>query len=391
MVSNTQDLPGAQLVLRVFNGPLQGCEFTLERQRTLFIVGCETQFCSSTHLPTIPGDAIYIPLPSAGCNFEIVREDNLRSGCMLFPLSDEAVEPRVLVFQTLEHVGALQIAVRPDDEPWHPELLVPAIKAPEPVPARIPGSRAQQLSAGVLITVAIGLGIFGWGFTRPTPVSNVEALVAGASNAMTVLYGQDKAVYVLADSEREASWARQVMVRNGYAANQVLTLQDEQTRLSGVLADTFPTLAYHRLDLGNPGQPRLLISRQRNVLNPGLQQRIETVLRNAMPYAHDVQIVSSDDEHYVRRAQEGLNRLVLPYSREKNADSVTFTIKGSLEDAQLQALSNFVKAFNAQGGGRYVNFIIEMQDDWLKGKSFQYGTQGFVKMTPSSWYFPQPL
>ncbi|WP_306461289.1 PrgH/EprH family type III secretion apparatus protein, partial [Pseudomonas fluorescens] len=47
--------------------------------------------------------------------------------------------------------------------------------------------------------------------------------------------------------------------------------------------------------------------------------------------------------------------------------------------------------FNQQWGERYVHFAIELKDDWLKGKSFQYGPQGYVKMTPSSWYFPKPL
>ena len=44
-----------------------------------------------------------------------------------------------------------------------------------------------------------------------------------------------------------------------------------------------------------------------------------------------------------------------------------------------------------QWGDRYVHFAIELKDDWMKGKSFQYGADGYIKMTPSSWYFPKPL
>ncbi|ROM93880.1 hypothetical protein BK658_19670 [Pseudomonas brassicacearum] len=392
MVNSMQDSPATQCVLRVFGGPLQGCEFTLTQRCTLFVVGSEAAFCSAEHPLTVPEDAIYIPLEYGGCNFEILLEDSGRLECIVRVLSDEGAIERPLPFQTLESVGGLQIAVRPFDEAWQEELLVqspPVSLDPEAV--RVPGTWPQRVAAGAIALLVTGLAIVGWYASRPSPVSNMEALIAGANNSMAVVYGRDQAVYVFADSERDAGWGRQVLVRNGYAATQVLTRYDERGRLENLLANLAPQLAYHRLDLSDPVMPRLLISRQRNLLTPELQERLEKALSAAAPYAREVKVVRRDDNELSRLAEEGLQRLALPFTRHTHADSVTFTVEGSLEDAELQALGGFVAGFNQQWGERYVHFAIELKDDWLKGKSFQYGPQGYVKMTPSSWYFPKPL
>ncbi|WP_458737052.1 PrgH/EprH family type III secretion apparatus protein [Pseudomonas chlororaphis] len=387
-----QDSPARQCVLRVFNGPLQGCEFVLAQRRSLFVVGSEADFCSIDHPLSVPQDAIYIPLESGGCNFEILLGDDDCSGCVVRVLSGEGVVERPMPFQSLESVSGLLVAVRPFDEAWRSELLVraPAVPA-DSEPTRVPGTVPQRVAVGVALVLVIGLAVLGWYASRPSPVSSVEALIAGGGNSMTVVYGRDRTVYVFADSERDAGWGRQVLVRNGYSATQVLTTYDERGRLENLVSSLAPQLAYHRLDLSDPVVPRLLVSRQRSLLTPELQRRLESALSTAAPYAREVKIVRSDDNEFVRLAEQGLQRLALPFTRHKHADSVTFTVEGSLEDAELQALSGFVANFGRQWGDRYVHFAIELKDDWLKGKSFQYGPQGYIKMTPSSWYFPKPL
>lgn len=387
-----QDSPATHCVLRVFNGPLQGCEFVLTQRRSLFVVGSEAKFCSIEHPLTVPEDAIYIPLECGGCNFEILLDEGDRSGCVVRVLSDEGAVERPMPFQSLEGVFGLLVALRPFDEAWRSELLVSTPAAPVgSESARMPGTVPRRVAVGATLVLVVGLAVLGWYASRPNPVSSVEALIAGGNNSMAVVYGRDRTVYVFADSERDAGWGRQVLVRNGYLATQVLTTYDERGRLESLVSNLAPQLAYHRLDLSDPVVPRLLISRQRSLLTPELQLRLESALSAAAPYAQEVKIVRSDDDELVRLAEQGLQRLALPFTRHRHADSVTFTVEGSLEDAELQALSGFVADFSRQWGERYVHFAIELKDDWLKGKSFQYGPQGYIKMTPSSWYFPKPL
>ncbi|VCU67892.1 MULTISPECIES: PrgH/EprH family type III secretion apparatus protein [Pseudomonas] len=380
-----------QCVLRVFNGPLQGCEFTLSQQRTFFIVGAESQFCSLEQPPSIPPEVIYVPLASGGCNFEVLLEENGRSGCVARLQSEDGPQEMVLAFQQLHLVGALQIALRPADVPWAVELIEPLAVVREGGGQRILGGMRQCVWLGAGLVLLGVLALMAWNVSRPSQVSSIEALMGGTNTTMTVLNGRDNQVYVVAESERDASWGRQVLVRNGYSATQVITAYDEQKRLEVLVAELAPQLAYHRMDLSDPATPKLLISQQRNVLLPAQKERLESALRVAVPYARDIEIVSSDDARLAHLAEEGLRRLMLPFTRHANTDSVTFTVEGSLDDAELQALGSFVTRFNRQWGERYVHFALELRDDWLKGKSFQYGPQGYIKTTPSSWYFPKPL
>ena len=387
-----QDFPVPQCILRVFSGPLQGCEFDLVQRRTLFVVGSEGKFCSIEHPLSVPEDAIYIPLEYGGRNFEVLLGDNDRSGCVVRILSDEGVVERPIIFQSLENISELLIAVRPLDEAWRSELLAggPTVPATSE-PARVPSAVSRRVAVGAVLAIMVGLALFGWHASRPTPVSNVEALVAGGNNSMVVVHGRDQAIYVFADSERDAGWGRQVLVRNGYSATQVMTTYDERRRLESLVSSLAPQLAYHRVDLSDPVVPRLLISRQRNRLTPELQLRLERALGAVAPYAREIKIVPSDDDELLQLAEQGLQRLALLFTRHAHAEGVTFTVEGAFEDAQLQALGDFAAEFGRQWGERYVHFAIALKDDGLKGKSFQYGPQGYIKMTPSSWYFPKTL
>ena len=59
-------------VLRILNGPLQGCEFPLGEPRTLFIVAPLDLLGREAHSISVPEDAIFIPLDTGGCNFEVL-------------------------------------------------------------------------------------------------------------------------------------------------------------------------------------------------------------------------------------------------------------------------------------------------------------------------------
>lgn len=378
-------------VLRVFNGLLQGSEFPLVPGRTFFVVGSESTFCSLEQPPSVPEDAIYIPTEAGGCNFEIVLDEQGQGGCLLREYSDSFCEVRPLPFQELHTIGALQIAIRPYDDEWCAELLGAPIEAfPAPRPGWMSGNWKQRLGLGIGLALFLGLVGAVWYALQPTPVADVKALIAGNTN-MNVIYGRDQKVYVFANSEREAGWGRQVMMRNGHPATQVLTIYDELVRLQNVLAQVAPQLAYHQLDLSDPARPRLLISQQRNLMTPDLQRHLEERLSEAAPYAHSILILSRDDNELARLAEEGLLRLALPFTRQQQPDSVTFAVKGSLADVELEKLSRYVAGFNQVWGERYIHFSVELKEDLLKGKSFQYGPQGYVKMNSSSWFFSQPL
>lgn len=379
--------PLQPVVLRILNGPLQGCEFPLSEPRTLFIVA-PVDLLAGELAVSVPADAIFVPLDREGCNFEVLLEEGAQDGVTLRLLNEHA-QTQHCVLQRLEQIGGLQIAVRRDDQPWAPELLDPQHLPLSKTAARpwaLPTVTKWGCAGLAFFLLAVSVGL--WSVPKPTPETDIRALITGASAEAEVVQGRDERVYVFVSSERDAGWSRQVLMRNNTQTGKVLVKDQERRRLEQVLVDHDPQLAWHSLDLKDPSVPRLLLSAQRNLLTPQMQSKLLETLLKAAPYARDVAVLVQDDSLLADLAQEGLQRLSLGFSRDEHGDSVTFAVQGNLQDSELAAVRQYVDGFYRQWGDRYVTFAVELKDDALKGKSFQTGPQGYIKMTSSSWHFP---
>lgn len=384
-------LPLQSCVLRILNGPLQGCEFPLGEPRTLFIVAPLDLLGRDAHSISVPEDAIFIPLDTGGCNFEVLLSDGEAREVMVRLLNEQA-ETRPCEFQRLEQIGGLQIAFRRGEQSWAPELLGKQHLALAETAARLWSQPTVAKWSGAGLVLALLVASIGfWSVPAPAPETDVRALVDGASDDVEVVQGRDQTVYVFVASERDAGWSRQVLMRNNGVSGKVLVIDQERRRLEKLLADHDPQLAWHFLDLKDPSVPRLLLSTQRNLLTPQLHAQLHEVLLKAAPYAREVVVQVQDDNLLADLAEQGLRRLSLAFSRIGNADSVTFAIEGDLQDSELAAARQYVESFYRQWGDRYVHFAVELKDDSLQGKSFQTGPQGYIKMTSSSWHFPKQI
>ncbi|MGJ7515650.1 PrgH/EprH family type III secretion apparatus protein [Pseudomonas baetica] len=375
-------------VLRILNGPLQGCEFPLGESITLFVVGALDLLGEGALTASVPAQAIFIPLEEGGCNFEVLADQATADGLPVRLLNDSA-EIRHCAFHAREQIGGLRIAVRPENQPWAPEYLQ------QPPDASVPAATQVRWRTSWIRWVAGGLALAGlvvamgfWSLQEPAPETDIRALIAGASAEVEVLRGRDESVYVFVSSERDASWSRQVLMRHNTLNGKVLVMDQERRRLEQLLTDHDPQLAWHSIDLKAPSQPRLLLSTQRNLLTPDKQKELLDALLEVAPYAQDIAVQLQDDHRLAELAEEGLQRLSLGFSRVEQGDSVTFAVTGNLQDSQWAAARQYVDSFYRQWGDRYVHFTVELQDDSLEGKSFQTGPQGYIKMTSSSWHFP---
>jgi type III secretion system PrgH/EprH family protein len=375
-------------VLRILNGPLQGCEFPLGDTTTLFVVGAADLLGQGALTASVPADAVFVPLEEGGCNFEVLADQATPDGLPV-RLLDDAAELRHCAFQCRVQIGGLQIALRPEDQTWAPEVLGQPVWASSetykpawwrsPLPRWIAGGLA--LAALVATTRLLSV-------PQPAPETDIRALIAGVSAEARVLSGRDNAIYVFVASERDAGWSRQVLVRHNALSGKVLVTDQERRRLEQLLIDHDLQLAWHALDLKDPSAPRLLLSAQRNLLTPQKQAKLIEALLAAAPYARDITLQVQDDNLLADLAQEGLQRLSLGFNRSEQEGSVTFAVTGNLQDSELAAARRFVDSFYQQWGDRYVNFTVELKDDALSDKSFQTGPQGYIKMTSSSWHFP---
>lgn len=380
-------------VLRIFNGPLQGCEFPLTERRSLFIVAPVDLLETAGLAVGIPEDAIFVPLDQQGCNFEVLLDSGRQDGVTL-RLLDDAGDTRDCPFQRIEQIGGLKIALRSLEQPWAPALF----QRQEPVSGFTPlqglkrsATARWAVPGSALALLLTSLGVWSLPASKPTPQADIRALINGASAETRVVHGRDNGVYVFVSSERDADWSRQVLMRHPQATGQVLVMDQERRRLEQVLAAHDPQLVWHALDLQDPAIPRLTLSARRDALSPADQTALLAVLLEAAPYAREVVVQEQDDQVLANRAEEGLQRLSLPFSRAEHRDSVTFVVGGNLQDSELAAVRQYVNGFYRQWGDRYVNFAVELKDDALKGKSFQTGPQGYIKTTSSSWHFPAQI
>lgn len=375
-------------VLRILNGPLQGCEFPLGDTTTLFVVGAVDLLGQGALTASVPADAVFVPLEEGGCNFEVLADQATPDGLPV-RLLDDCAEIRHCAFQCRVQIGGLHIALRPDDQTWAPEVLgQPVCVSSETFQPAWWRNPLTRWIAGGLALVALVATTSLLSVPKPAPETDIRALIAGASAEARVLSGRDNSIYVFVASERDAGWSRQVLVRHNALSGKVLVTDQERRRLEQLLIEHDPQLAWHALDLKEPSIPRLLLSAQRNLLTPQRQAKLIDALLAAAPYARDITLQVQDDNLLADLAQEGLQRLSLGFNRSEQEGSVSFAVTGNLQDSELAAARRYVDSFYRQWGDRYVNFTVELKDDALSDKSFQTGPQGYIKMTSSSWHFP---
>ncbi|WP_339058239.1 PrgH/EprH family type III secretion apparatus protein [Candidatus Regiella endosymbiont of Tuberolachnus salignus] len=386
-----------QIIIRLLNGILKGCEFELGNGKTLFIVGKESDVLNQTHLPTFPENTIFIPVTSEGTNFEIqVNEEN---NVFLQPLHSESEteknNPTAVVFNKIVKVGQLAFSIKAINTPWVSEILAyPVQKKVAPKPRRL------AKKARLLLWGAVGV------FTLMTALSiaqikkaddqqqtkELSSLLGDSEGKYQILPGHDGWIYILANNDKEMAWARQALIRfNSTQQVRVLSVQQEEKRIGLWLSENWSKVKYHRIRIETPRSPKVLISKERTELNDDQRTQLIKALNQQIPYAQQSQLLSISDKEVVYQAESGIKKMAVPYTRHDNGSSVTFVIQGALDDSQLQQLRSFVTHYTQAWGEHYVKFSVELKDDWLKGKSFKYGDQGYIKVSPGYWYFPKPL
>lgn len=382
-----------KIVIRLLNSPLRGCEFLLSPGRTLFVVGDHSGLITTNgQRPELPGDTLFIPLEQGGINFEVTFDKVKPENIILRELAERESQAHehMVTFNQVIRIGELVLALRPEHLPWSSDIIeYPKAKALQNVKSAT--HYASALLALVAVSVLLVGGFLLWSNPQQQ-ASELNMLLGNDHQRFQVLPGHNKIFYIVAANERDATWAQQVLARGDYNdPAKVINPLQENERITQWLVDNYPSLAFYRLQLADPLQPQLWISRQRSPFSESELQTLRVKLMAVLPYANRINIVSMDDDTAVRQAESELKRQALPFSRSDRADGITFVIQGALDDAELLRAQRLTDDYYRQWGGRYVQFAIELKDDWLKDHSFQYGEQGYVKMSSGHWYFPKPL
>lgn len=258
------------------------------------------------------------------------------------------------------------------------------------------GKRRNMLPLVLILPMVITLMIFSYyHFSNEdkSRVDEIASLIHEYNDGLKIITGRDKKVYVFVDSTKDYTWVKQAIGKRKPSFDVIIINESsERRRIASYLTANFPEIKYHFVDLDNPSSPVVILSRERNSESDEiLLKKVNSLLMQHTTYPNEFRTKRLSDSIVADYAEQGLRKITQGYSKVQNKDSVHFMNKGTLQDNELNELKYFISNFNAQWLGGYISFSVELEKDWLKGKSFQYGSEGYVKMNNSHWYFPAPI
>ncbi|WP_258089446.1 PrgH/EprH family type III secretion apparatus protein [Serratia liquefaciens] len=391
--SETKDLPDG-VVIRLLSSVLKGCEFTLTAGTTLFIVADEDTAKNNTLEEVEKDNTIFIPMETGGVNFEVIVADDLtsRPQVTLRKVNDQETENALMLSNNIVEVGALALAMRYSDEGWCDDILLYSPSVEKVIFHKITQNKSHLWIFAMVATFVL-LSIFSYGYINAhnRQMAEISSLLGEQREKYNYILGKDDVTYIFAKNKNDKDWAQQALMRSPLAGSfQVIDIPMEEAKMRSWLQENWPGVKFHRVKLDRPQEPKLLLSEQRGG-QVKQQQVLSAALKKRLTYADNIEFERISDYLVVTEAEQGLKKVAVNYSKSIHQDSVTFVIKGDLEDNELERVKSFVQHFEEIWGDQYIQFSIELRKDWLNGKSFKYGEQGYIKVSPYHWYFPKPL
>ncbi|AOJ10153.1 PrgH/EprH family type III secretion apparatus protein [Burkholderia mayonis] len=404
------------LQLRILFGPLFGSDISIPSNEIFFCVGenvvddrlavkSENQ---ADHYLERAADTLYIPHRSGSPNFRLrfpplsgrasqITETDAAARCDFEVdfLSTDGCVTQYAAFNTVCRAGDVAFAVKREDDDWS-DAVAHYAPRPDPQPpdaAAEPGDRASRfaLKLGALLVVGATLAALTyWQVQRHVgtqKIASVNGVLAGAPARNAILPGDDGRIYVLSASQDGAEWDREALLKAALPDKvEVAAIGAERRRIEGRLDEAGIDFVTVRLDA--PERPELIVTDR---LPAAARDRAVRELRRAAPYAQEVRVIDASLGAIEQEARNALDKVGARYRLLTRRDGATFEVATSFGDEELVALQNLMRSFGHKWGTRRVDFKIALRTDWLKGKSYREGGDGYVLLDHASWYFPQPL
>lgn len=308
-------------------------------------------------------------------------------------------------FNTICTHDDIVFAIKRESEQWHKDILAytkqPALPNAETADAKDesreekPQAFGTDLRFAVTIAAIVLLGAAvtyaGWWqvnhYLRSRKVAGVATLLRDAPTQNHVLPGDDGKVYVLSATQQGAEWDRQVVLKAAPTENiDIETIKHERERIEQVLDTQGVDFITVRMD--SPERPVLIVNA---AMAPKRRNDAGRHVASAAPYATTVFVQPASIAEIESEARAALTKMGLSYRRLRRRNGATYEIAGALGDADLVALQELVSQFSRKWGTRCVDFKVAMRTDWLKGKTYRVGGDGYVLLDHTSWFFPQLL
>jgi type III secretion system PrgH/EprH family protein len=237
---------------------------------------------------------------------------------------------------------------------------------------------------GILVSA---LGV--WQYEKNLNERKLEqlALSIAPSPGRNYIITTTEGIQVFSTTASGAQWIRQLLLKAppGYPV-RVASLQDERRRVETRLDNEGVRFVTVRLE--DPARPTLVVIADATEAE---KARALEAVRAAMPYSRTFAVAEVTLRSLDEQAQALLSATASPFSRAERKDGATYLITGALGDESLASLQQLVGQFSQKWGTRSIDFRVQIRTDWLKGKTYREGGDGYVLLDPASWFFPHTL
>lgn len=386
---NAQSLEQKDKVLRILNGPFNGCEFNITTGKTLIVMGSSSVEPSAETITELPYDTIYIPNNDNGTNFEIIIKDD-EEEITICELQKDDVKIYTILQNQKFHIGDLTFAIKNDTESWNPEVLGIKSSTIQNTFASLIHTKkwAKIILAVLVITGAIVTYNHIFQSDKESYEREMNSILKSKNHDFTMTRGRDETLYILAMNLYDKIWVDQIIARGEYnSAVSIIYPADEMLKVQAWLSKNYPGLRLYTIQLDEKFVPELIISDQANNLSEGQWAAMRDNLMDEMPYAKNIELVQINDDVILHLADEKLKTLGVKYRRVKTKDYISYLIEGEINDTELILLEHFITDFYHKWGNELIRFHVSLSDDYLKDKTFGYGGLDFIKETPEQWVF----
>ena len=385
------------IVVLLLNGHLKGCEFTLLEGTTRFIVSDEETLRQQALEKTPRDTTIFVPVDSGGINFEIILSGEaakVRHNPLGKPGSSEG-DINTLIPNKITYVGSLALAIRDQNATWDDDVTNFMLEEKTHNNSHGKSQKKKNnytlaLATVLLFIIAACTAAYQYFINEEKKITEISAVLGLRKNDYTYYRGGDNTVYVFSYNNEDKNWAQQAFMRTTTSSVvKVTDILSEEDRLSRWLKFSWPDVKLLRVKLIQARQLDLVLSKERGGLSPQQQQSLMADIKKRFFYIERINVSTLSDRFVMNEAEQGIKKIAVPYTKIKNHESITFSIQGDIDDSQLERVKSCVQNFGHRWGEGYIQFVIELKKDWLADKSYKYGSEGYVKMSSSHWYFPK--
>ncbi|CCG86222.1 PrgH/EprH family type III secretion apparatus protein [Erwinia piriflorinigrans] len=393
--------------LKILFGPMYGCELHLTADDYFLLINPALSLQDKTiplesshhHAAHYSINTLYIPSDSASPNITLYlsgTSDSDESRRFHIEVSDASGSYDSMIAENqVVTIGPIRFALKRSDEIWSDEIknfnqpTASNIVLNERKSAVLLKKRKIRtiISAIFLMATLLASASLIWfsKFESQQRVLTLSESLAGAPSPLYIVKARDKQdIYVLAHNFQEMEWAKEALFKLKTKPDVIPVWLKEQ-RLTVVARLQHSGHPVIQIDYSKPQNPLLSVYRQLSKLE-------EASLKNAVlqyiPFALDVGVKTRTKKQLLQDARQGLERLHIPYRQTTTATGYGLIVRDALSDSTLSSLKHLINEFNHKWGNSIISFSINLDENWLKDKSYLDSSNGYLFMNPRHWYFP---